>query len=75
MYLLFMLMSCEKDNKQPTQTTCDCYERHEYLSSNLGQFTWALDYETNPSTDFCSNDNGVWNYNSNSTKRWRTICQ
>lgn len=76
---LLLLVSCKKDTKQttppPVEPTCDCYQRHENLSSNLGQFSWVLDYETSPATDFCSKDDSVWNYNANGAHRWRWICQ
>ena len=72
-----LLVSCKKETKQvtpPVEPTCDCYQRHENLSSNLGQFSWVLDYETSPATDFCSKDDSVWNYNANGAHRWRWIC-
>lgn len=78
-----VLLSCKKETKQttppPVQPICDCYEYHEKVQL-VGTFPtwqneWVYDYETSPATDFCSKDDSVWNYNSNSTHRWRWICQ
>jgi len=70
---LLTIVSC---NKEVQTTACQCYEHHEALISNYPNgFSWELDHETVPTSDFCDKDNGVWTYYSNDTKRYRTICQ
>lgn len=71
------LMSCKKDPVQQTPSTCDCYEYHEALEP-VGfpiQTQWVYDYSTTPIPDLCEKDNGTWIYNSNSTQRYKYICQ
>jgi len=70
---LLTVVSCKKEAET---TACQCYEKHETLIFTYPNiFTWEEDYSTDVSTDFCVNDTGVWEYNDNSTKRHRTICQ
>lgn len=70
---LLTIVSC---NKEAQTSACQCYEHHEALISNYPNgFSWELDHETVPASDFCDKDNGVWTYYSNDTKRYRTICQ
>lgn len=70
-----LLVSCQPEPIEPNTNTCNCYERHEWLNSNFGTFTWELDYSTDTIPSDCNTDTGNWTYTNNDTKRYRVICQ
>ena len=73
-FSILFLIGCQEENVEPTPATCNCYQRHETLSSNLGQFTWVHDYDTNPIPELCEKDNGVW-IDDGTAHRYRYICE
>jgi hypothetical protein len=76
--LSIVLMSCKKEVKTPVSNTCNCVEYHEQKEMVGTYPTWQLefvfDYQTDSIPDLCSKDNGTWIYNSNSTQRYKYIC-
>ena len=77
--LMLSFIGCNKE-EEPTQEvpTCQCYDTYENLEAVFTggqvQMVWVVDYETTPSTDFCSNASD-YEYNANNTTRWKTTCQ
>lgn len=68
------LMSCEKDNKTPNQSsqsaTCDCYEQHE----EMGPYgVWYQTYNTTAQPDLCAKETGDYLYLDPMT-RYKVIC-
>ena len=70
------LMSCQPEPIAPTPNTCNCVEYHEQYEFEPGTMIlgWQYDYTTDSIPDLCEKDNGTWIYNSNSTQRYKYIC-
>ena len=70
----YIATACKKDKNEPQ---CDCQTIYENLETvNTGgtvQLLWVLDYETTPIEANCSTAS-EFQYNGNSTVRWKTIC-